>query len=296
MRISGHTPLWIAARALLAGRVDDFFDRWRRAAETFDPEDIHDLRVSSRRLREGFLLFAAAYRPESVRRAARGVRKVTRLLGALRNTDEALVFFRRMAETAAGSAGRHLARIIARHEDLRREQRRQLRRGLRELDPRRTREALARIVASPALFSPPPSGIDPFTTIAAFAAERLRERLDDVLALVSDACREADVEAQHRLRIAVKHYRYRLEILSFLPGDAFAALHAAIKAYQDVLGTMHDLDVFAGMVRHEGLPSADECVILTNIAGERHRQFALFAGLLAETPFEAIGEQVRRAL
>ncbi|HMN01861.1 MAG TPA: CHAD domain-containing protein, partial [Geobacter anodireducens] len=168
--------------------------------------------------------------------------------------------------------------------------------GPGELIPRRTREALARIVASPALFSPPPSGIDPFTTIAAFAADRLRERLDHVLALVPDACREADVEAQHRLRIAVKHYRYRLEILSFLPGDAFAALHAAIKAYQDVLGTMHDLDVFAGIVRHEGLPSADECVILTHIAGERHRQFALFAGLLAETPFEAIGEQVRRAL
>lgn len=296
MRISGHTPLWIAARALLAGRVDDFFDRWRRAAETFDPEDIHDLRVSSRRLREGFLLFAAAYRPESVRRAARGVRSVTRLLGALRNTDEALVFFRHMAETAEGGAGRHLARIIARYEDLRREQRRQLRRGLGDLDPRRTREALARIVACPTLFSPPPSGIDPFTTIAVFAAERLRERLDDVLALVPDACREADVEAQHRLRIAVKHYRYRLEILSFLLGDCSGPLHAAIKAYQDVLGTMHDLDVFAGIVRHEGLPSADECVILNHITGERRRRFALFAGLLAETPFEAIGEQVRRAL
>lgn len=296
MQISGHTPLWIAARALLARRVDDFFDRWHRAAETFDPEDIHDLRVSSRRLREGLLLFAPAYRAESVRRAARGVRKVTRLLGSLRNTDEALAFFRHLAEEVDGPVRRHLERIISRHEDLRREQRDQLRRGLRELDPSRTRDALVRIVASPILFSPHPSGIDPFTTIATFAAERLRERLDDLLSLVSDARREADVEAQHRLRIAVKHYRYRLEILSFLLGDGFGPLHSRVKAYQDVLGTMHDLDVFADIVRHEGLPSEDECVILNRIALERHRQFTGFAGLLAETPFESVREQVRRSL
>ena len=57
MNVEGKTPLWLAARVLLHERGDDFFRRRDKVLKTFDPEEIHDLRVSSRRLREGLELF-----------------------------------------------------------------------------------------------------------------------------------------------------------------------------------------------------------------------------------------------
>lgn len=296
MRISAATPLWLAAPPLLALRVDDFFAHWRQAQRTFAVDDIHDLRVSSRRLREGLLLFAPLYRPAALRRGIRPVRRVTRLLGAVRNADEALLFFRELAASADPVCRAPLAELLARYERHRRAEAHRLDDVLASLDAAATHAALAKSVARPRVFASPAAPVDPFMTVGAFAADGFARRLAELLELLPAASRDEDAAAQHRLRIAVKHYRYRLEILSFLLRDGYAALHDQLKGYQEVLGKMHDLDVFAGLVRQEGLPSAAECVILDRLAAQRQRHCAAFAALLAAHPFSAIGEQVRKAL
>lgn len=293
--ISARTPIWVAARVLLTARTDDFFSRWRKTLKTFDPEDIHDLRVSSRRLREGCALFAPLY-ADGLSTAVRRVRKVTRLLGALRNSDEALLFFRELAAALPEPCGEGLGVFMARQETLREQERHLLARGLKKLDARKTRSALAGAVASPVVFPRPAMAVDSFTPLGSFAAVALNESLAGLLALVPAARDEGAMAAQHALRIAGKHYRYRIEILSFLMADGAGEVIATLKAYQECLGTMHDLDVFAEMARREGLPPDVECVILNAIAERRKKCFARFAALLGEHPFELIGEQVRRAL
>jgi CHAD domain-containing protein len=295
MTISVRTPLWVAARVLLAARTDDFSGRWRKVLKGFDPEDIHDLRVSSRRLREGCALLALLY-PDGLSPAVRRVRKVTRLLGALRNTDEALLFFRELAAALPEPYGEGLGVLIARQETLREHERRRLARRLKNLDAGKSRSALAGAVARPVVFPRSDMAVDPFTPLGSFAVAALDERLTDLLALVPAARDEGAVAAQHALRIAVKHYRYRIEILSFLMANGAGEILAVLKAYQECLGTMHDLDVFADMVRHEGLSPDVESVILNAIAERRRKCFARFAELLGEHPFELIGEQVRGAL
>lgn len=296
MRVSGVTPLWLAAPPLLALRVDDFFARWRQAQRTLDSDDIHDLRVSSRRLREGLLLFAPLYRPAALRQGVRPVRRITRLLGALRNADEALLFFRELAATAAPPARAPLSDLVGRYQQRRQTEAHHLHTALSNLHAGATHAALAKIVVRPRVFSATTLPIDPFMTIGAFAGDSFAGRLADLLELVPAASREEDAAAQHRLRIAVKHYRYRLEILSFLLSDGYATIHGLVKQYQELLGTLHDLDVFAELVRQEGLPSATECVILETLAAHRRHHFAAFAALLAAHPFTTIGEQVRKAL
>ncbi|RNC71407.1 MAG: CHAD domain-containing protein [Desulfuromonadales bacterium] len=295
MKLTVGTPLWVAARVLLAARVDDFIGRWKKVLKTFDVEDVHDLRVSSQRLREGLLLFMPVYPPD-VSRAARMVRKVTRLLGGMRNTDEALIFFREMGCTLGEVAAEPLAPLMAGLEARRQDECNRLRKGLTALDPADARDFFTRTAARPLIFPRPGIPVDPFTPIASFAAVSLEERLATLLALVPAARVEADVAAQHKLRIALKHYRYRLEILSFLIGQGYAELHATVKRYQEILGTMNDLDVFAAMVREGGLPSAGECVILNAIAARRGRLYANFAEMLTTCPLEGVGDGVRRAL
>jgi len=282
-------------RVLLTARTDDFFGRWRNVLKGFDPEDIHDLRVSSRRLREGCALFASLY-PKGLSKVIRRVRKVTKLLGPLRNADEALVFFRELAVTLPEPCGEGLGVLMGRQESLREDEHRRLAEGLKKLDAEKASSAFARAVARPAVFPRPEGAVDPLTPIASFAVVVLDERLADLLPLVPAARDEGAAAAQHALRIAIKHYRYRIEILSFLMAAKAEEIIAILKAYQDCLGTMHDLDVFADMVRHEGLSPDIECVILNAIAERRRECFARFAALLGEHPFELIGERVKGTL
>jgi CHAD domain-containing protein len=296
MQIEGNTLLWIAARALLEERGDDFSRRRDRVLKTFDPEDIHDLRVSSRRLREGLALFAPCYPPGNVARIVRKIRQVTRLLGEMRNTDEALLFFTALASELADPCRPDLERVLRSFQKNRNKEIKRLKTGLRETAPGALRDQYRRVINSPALFTPQASGIDLFAPLAHFAKDSIALRLAAVTNLVPEARQAEAVEAQHLLRIAVKHFRYRLEILHFLLGAGFPELLGTLKGYQETLGKMHDLDVFAGIVRAAGFPSGTEAAALAAIAAKRGKLFAEFSGMLAITPFDGIGEQVRHSL
>lgn len=186
--------------------------------------------------------------------------------------------------------------LISRFEKLRDGERKKLEAGLSSLDPAAMQGLFIRTVSSPSLFSPPPEGIDPFTPFAAFARESMERRLADLLALVPMARSEENIAAQHQLRIAVKHYRYRLEIISFLIASGYEELHSVVKSYQETLGKMHDLDVFAGIVHEAGFSPAAEAPLMDAIAERRGSFFARFAEMLERTPLESIGERVRSAL
>jgi CHAD domain-containing protein len=296
MQIEGTTPLWIAARALLEERGSDFFRRRDRVLKTFDPVDIHDLRVSSRRLREGLALFAPCYPPAAIARLVKELKRVTRLLGEIRNTDEALLFFTALADELGDACRSELESVLASFRKARKKELKRMKGGLREIASGELRDLCRRVINAPALFNPPSNGTDLFAPLADFAGDAFDARLAMMLDLVSEASKPADIEAQHLLRIAVKHFRYRLEILSFLLGPRFPEIHGMLKGYQEVLGKMHDLDVFAGIIREAGFPTQTETVVLGAITAKRGKLFADFSGMVETIPFERIGEQVRHNL
>jgi CHAD domain-containing protein len=296
MQVGGTTPLWAAARVLLRERRDDFFRRRDKVLATFDPEDIHDLRVSSRRLREGLALFAPCYPRRKMARLLKGVRGVTRLLGEIRNRDEAALFFSSLSEGLDAPCRSEVDGLVAVFRDERQAELQRLGSGLRRMAGKELRRLSRRAIDTPRLLAPAAGGTDPFAPLAVFARQALDARLDDVLRLVPQARQLGNMEAQHLLRIGVKHFRYRLEILAPLFGDSFRPLHATVKGYQELLGTMHDLDVFAGLCRTAPFGPATSAAVLAAIAAQREREFSAFSTLLADMPFEKIGERMRDAL
>ncbi|HYR02018.1 MAG TPA: CHAD domain-containing protein [Syntrophobacteria bacterium] len=296
MKIGSHTPLWLAARALLAMRQKEFSRRWQQVQEGFDAEPIHDLRIASRRLREGVALFAPCYPAKPLSRIIRRVKGVTRLLGDMRNTDEALLYFTSLAERTDDSTAAALATHI---DSLRKERDREakrLRAALESLSIKVLQHYFQKTLGNPFIFSLPPESADPLGTIGSYARQTIGERLSLVLELVPKARDEADIAAQHTLRIAIKHFRYRLEILSFLIARGSQEIIADLKHYQDLLGRMHDRDVFADQVRGAAFPPLAERSVLESIARERHELYGEFLALLEDKPLEGIGKRVRSAL
>ena len=295
MQVVGTTPLWIAARTLLYGKGDDFFRLKEKVLTTFDPEDIHDLRVASRRLREGLDLFSPCYPPSNITRLLRKVRQVTRHLGEMRNNDEAILFFSSLPAELGDCCRDDLERLTRYYEKRRGKGLKDFRSGLKSIVPPSFRDTYRGIVNSPQLFAPRTGSIDLFAPLSLFAKDAITARLDAVEELLPAARQAGAVEAQHLLRIAVKHFRYRLEILSFLAGARFPEIHESVKGYQDVLGKMHDLDVFAGIVLEAEFLPGFKNVVLAAITAKREKLFSDFSGMLADVPFEDVGSRLRNA-
>ena len=210
----------------------------------------------------------------------------------IRNSDEAVLFFSSLRDELGDGCRGDLDRLITSFQKERKKELGKLESGLREIAGNDFRDLYLRLINSPALFAPVVEDFDLFVPLGYFAKESLSARLADVLKLVPEARQAENADAQHLLRIAVKHFRYRMELLSSLLGTDFKELHTAVKRYQDVLGTMHDLDVFAGIVREAGFPADTERLVLGVIEAKRERLFTAFSGMLATVPFEEIGARL----
>lgn len=292
--VSSTTPLWIAARKLLGAQGAELFLHWAKVAEDFGAEDIHDLRVASRRLREGLALFAPCFPDRAVARIGKRVKRVTTMLGELRNTDEALLYFATLTPEEKAQADPELSRLLAQLEKEREKAQKRLKADLNGLKPGPLKSAWEALLHRPLLFCSSP--VDPFQGFSRFADGAIAARAQTIAELRPRALDQADVGAQHQLRIAVKRLRYRLEILEPLFKSGFAGLLRSLKGYQELLGKLHDLDVFAELVRDRIPEGAGRQSLLRTVAARRNRLYACFVEMDAGSPVDALGATARRSL
>jgi CHAD domain-containing protein len=241
-------------------------------------------------------LFAPCYPSGAIARIVKQLKLVTGLLGNIRNSDEAILFFTTLAEELDAGLRDELSGISASFQKGRNKELKKLKAGLKEIASNSLRDLFRRVVNSPTLFNRQNNDVDLFIPLSQFAGDALNARLAAALRLVPEARQPGEIEAQHLLRIAVKHFRYRMEILSFLFGTRFEEFHGVLKGYQDVLGIMHDLDVFADIVRKAGLVFLTQKPFLDAIKAKRGKLFADFSAMLETAPFEGIGEGMRSIL
>ena len=293
MKLSATTHLWLAARSMLLERGDDLFRRWERACRSFDLDDIHDLRVSSRRVREALALFAPCFPKKSLSRVSSQIKRLTNMLGVLRNTDEAMLFFTSVTPAPLSGMDGGLGRLF---EELRKErdkERKSLKIGMRKLDPGSLKTQFSETCNRPLVFSG--TKVDPFVPIRSFLVDAVTGHEAAVNELLPRAVVEENVGDQHRLRIVVKRFRYRVELAAPLASAGFSELQSVFKGYQDLLGRLHDLDVFGDLVRNR-LADIDTGPLLALIAGQRHERFNEFERLLASDPLAELGGRVRGLL
>jgi CHAD domain-containing protein len=235
-----------------------------------DPEELHQMRVATRRLRA----FLRAARPLLDLEWAEGLRAelawLGGVLGPVRDLD---VLVERLKEDAGGldrHEQRALRRLFALLEAERDEDRRMLLDALRS---ERYLQLLARLEA--AGHSPRLSGEEvPLREIAAAEFGRLRKTVRGLPADPSDA----DL---HSARIRGKRARYSAELAEATVGKRATRFIEEAKAFQDVLGEHQDAVVAEERLRHG----------LRRIGG---KAFAFTAGRLIERE-EARRMAARRA-
>ena len=244
-----------------------------------DPEELHDMRVATRRLRAALSLFAGVL-PVRAKVFHDELGWLARLLGAVRDLDVQLAGLADMdAATAAwraavaGDGDGHdpLANLSA---QLHRERDAARAALLGGLDSVRW-ERLAKGLAAMAQQGPARRSVATRTPAVIGLPGLIEARHDKVAKAAKRAKRTGVVADFHRLRIRCKRLRYSLEFASEVYEGRAARYVRQLTAVQDELGLMQDAEVaslrLAEMATGDtALPAAT--VFVMGAVAERHRR------------------------
>ncbi len=243
-------------REIVAARGRDVVKARRRVLRRGDGEAIHDLRVATRRLQATLEIVGGRLPDRPRRRLDRRARTLRRRLGTARNTWVLLGLlgeFRSVPGREERKFVAGLARRLARAAGARPSQERRSLPGIRK----RIRTLLREIA-----HSSPGSAAPAGDAMGGLVRAVLRARAET---------RGGDPEAMHRLRIAIKRYRYALEALTEAGAPGLRPAIQAARSLQSDLGSLHDLDVLIEVVRRNAhLPGAGG--FLSHLQRRRHRQ------------------------
>ena len=210
-----------------------------------DTEDVHAMRVATRRLRAAWRVFGDAFRRREVRNLRRALRRVAGKLGAVRDLDVLIEAGEQFARELPGSRGDGLKPLLDSWRRKRDDARTELIAELESERYRRFVDAFLAFVANDDAGNATISADDPHL-VRDTAPARLWAGYHSVRAY-QPVIRWADIDTLHALRIEAKRFRYALEFFGETLGRDGERLIAKIVALQDHLGTLHDADVAAGL-------------------------------------------------
>ncbi len=264
-----------------------------------DLEDVHAMRVATRRQRAAWRVFGPTFRAGRTRRYRTRLREVAARLGAVRDLDVLLEAADHYRADLPGTEQRAIEPLLADWRTHRDDARVLL---VRELDSdgyRRWLDDYRDFVRTEGAAVLPVGPTQPHR-VRDTTASRIWTAYEQVRGYEA-VLRWADVETLHELRIAGKWLRYSLEFVREALGVGSEPLIARVTALQDHLGLLNDADVAASMARtflveHAGELSPLESAAIGRYLVSREREVARLRRSVGPAWRGVAGIGFRRAL
>lgn len=235
-----------------------------------DPEELHQMRVATRRLRAAMSTFRPVL-PAELLALSEELRWVAGALGEVRDLDvhiESLEAAQRVAEWDEGTALGPLIEIVREsHAGARG-------RLLAALDSPRY-DALVRQMTVLLLAGPSEQQAEAMQPVRLFAGPVLLRRYKRLRREADALTPQSEPAAYHAVRIRAKRLRYSVEFFSSLYGRPAARVTAATRGVQDLLGEHQDSDVATAWLRDlvhgRGRSLPPDTLFVMGQLVERHR-------------------------
>jgi CHAD domain-containing protein len=262
---------------VLRTRLDEMCDFRAAAVDWADAENLHDMRVASRRLRGALSDFAPYLCGRLPRKR---LRKLARRLGAVRDEDVKLETLAESEQTVALELRAGLRRIATAHEQQREQARATLAAALDEAALKRLRlkflRRLERATLRHEADNEKQAELERAATLSfkdagrEIICARLAKLLDQGVALYQPN----NVRQLHRLRIATKRLRYALELYAPCWQANLSDTAKEVASLQKALGELHDCDVWLADLGAR-LERLHACAMAAPAADERRAAFWL---------------------
>jgi putative phosphoesterase len=208
-----------------------------------DIEYVHKTRVTSRRLRAAMPLFKECLPTKKNKQWLCQIKKVTRLLGDARDLDVQIVFVEQYMDKLDSPAEKaDVDLLLKAHKKRRKSIQPTIVCGLKELKATDVLGNLGKFCEK-TITEPSNPAFDPQKVLEK-AHWHISFKLDDFLALENWVHIENEVLKHHEMRIHAKKLRYTMESFAQLYKNKLSEEIEKIKTFQDILGEMHDCDVW----------------------------------------------------
>ena len=214
-----------------------------------DPEELHDMRVATRRMRTAGRVFEGYVDPKAVKSFYKALRRTGRTLGAVRDLD---VFRDKVQPYLDGlppQRAHELDSLLAAWQARRDEARAELLAYLDSDKYRRFADDFSRYLETPWELATSGPGTLPLR-LRHTVPVVIEQRMSAVLALTEAVgAPDTPLTRFHELRIACKELRYAFEFFGEVLGPEVKQLVSTIKKVQDHLGNLQDAVVASGVLR-----------------------------------------------
>jgi CHAD domain-containing protein len=234
----------LAAESVLRW-LNKLIDRIDGVASGEDPEDIHRMRVASRRLRTAMALFKDCLPKKKRKLWRKMIRRVTKDLGPARDLDVQIAFIENFrAEHADEELQSGLESLLDELRARRAELQPSVLSSMNELRAHPALSEMARVVEDLQQQAGEPDGQACTEDTGRRAGAKIMRRLRELLEHEPWVLEPHAAENHHDMRIAAKRLRYAMELLNAVWGDRLDQPVRVVKGFQRVLGTVHDCDVW----------------------------------------------------
>jgi CHAD domain-containing protein len=282
------TPLDEAARRSIAARLADVRKYEEPLGGAADPDDVHDMRVASRRMRAALVLFD---RKGQLEKAHDAVEALGDALGEVRELHVQVGWLREALGDAAEKDKPGVQALLTEREAKLPRRLERLRAGLGVWQS----DGVPVVEAA----------LADLAVRGRLGGNRVRRRmvrhLKDVRQRMAATVKSGDPRTAHRLRIGAKRLRYAAELaLPAFPSDMEALLDR-LQPLQETLGELHDADVHIPivekfLVRADAAAQPGALALLRAELARREQQAAALAEALAQFRDDRILEDLRDAL
>jgi len=257
-------------------------------------EELHDMRVASRRMRSAYDIFGPAFDPKIMKRHLKGLRSIGRVLGQVRDMDvileNAITYQMKMKENVQSG----LEPILFEWKQTIDTQRLKMIKHMQSQTYHNFKYNFNIFLQAPEKIKTPViqhEGANsrvrdtvPVLVYSRYAAVRAYESILPT----------ASITQLHALRIEFKKFRYTLEYFREILGEGASQAISDLKQMQDHLGELHDADVACQLVRgflkdwdevqlqkpiHERLNPEPIVTYLAYLYGVRYRLISAFPEL-----------------
>lgn len=265
-----------------------------------DPEELHSMRVATRRMRAAWRVFGSAYRPGRAQRMKGHLREVAGRLGTVRDLDVLIDGLRAYQSSLAASERAGIEPLIAAWEAEREDARILLVRDLDSAAYHQWVTAYSHFVVTEGLGALPQPTPNAPIRVREMAGSRIWTAYEDVRAYEA-TLRWADLATLHQLRITAKRLRYAVEFFREALGPDAAIAIARTVALQDHLGALHDAEVAAMrartfLVESSGRLDEAETAAIGRYLTSREKEMARLRRTVGRPWRAVVGPSFRRAL
>lgn len=208
-----------------------------------DIEYVHKMRVTSRRIRSAMPLFRECFPKRRYKKWLNEIKKVTQFLGAARDLDVQIEFIKdyiKLLQPTEPKKGMNA--LLDSHIDQRTYLQSNIINGLQELEKSRVTKELKSYCEQ--VIKESASYLFNLYSIREKAFWQISAKLDEFLSMEEYVHKENEILKHHEMRIKAKWLRYTMECFAPLYPEEFLGEIEMMKNFQDMLGEMHDCDVW----------------------------------------------------